>query len=183
MAIETEKKYTLSNDQRGRILESLKEIGAEFAGEDFEENTIYQGNGLAEKSAVLRVRKIGEKAILTFKKRIESGSDIKRQIEFETEVSSGSEIEKIIEHLGYEKVLVYEKRRLKWNFRQVEIVLDELPFGQYMEIEGDLTAIAEAEMFLGAEDLQAEYETYSSLTSRFGIENGIIIEARFRREN
>lgn len=183
MAVETEKKYVLSNDQRERMLKNLDEIGAEFTGEDFEENTIYQGNGLAEKGAVLRIRKIGEKAILTFKKRIESSSDVKQQIEFETEVSSGSEIEKIIEHLGYAKVLVYEKRRLKWNFRGVEIVLDELPFGQYMEIEGDLMAISEAEMFLGAEDLQAEYETYSNLTKRFGIENGTIIEARFRKDD
>ena len=183
MAIEIEKKFTLSNDQREQVLESLKEIGAEFVGEDFEENIIYQGNGLPEKNTILRIRKIENETIFTFKQGILNNFGVKQRIEFETLVSDGSEMEKILEHLGYEKVLVYEKRRLKWKFRQVEIVLDELPFGQYMEIEGEIMAIAEAEMFLGAEELQEEYETYPHLTQRFGIENAKIIEARFTKKD
>ncbi len=43
MAIETEKKFILSNDQREQVLASLKEFGAKYIGEDFEENTLYSG--------------------------------------------------------------------------------------------------------------------------------------------
>ncbi len=57
MAIEIEKKFTLSNDQREQILASLEEIGAKFIGEDFEENILYRGGILSQKGAVLRVRK------------------------------------------------------------------------------------------------------------------------------
>jgi adenylate cyclase class 2 len=75
--------------------------------------------------------------------------------------------------------LVYEKRRSTWRFREVEVVIDELPFGHYMEIEGPRTGIKEAEMLLGIEDLEAEQETYPSLTARLGRKTGDVIEARF----
>lgn len=179
MAIEIEKKFTLSNDQRKQVLENLKEFGAEYIREDFEENTLYRGGILDEKKAVLRVRKIGDKTILTFKERIGSDSGVKRQTEYETVVEKAEEIEKIIESLGFEKALVYEKRRQTWQFRAVEIVLDELPFGQYMEIEGSMMAIAEAEMLLDIENFSVENETYPHLTKRFGVQKEQLIEARF----
>ncbi len=179
MAIEIEKKFTLSNDQREQIMASLKEIGAEYAGEDFEENIIYRGGVLREKGAVLRVRKIGEQTILTYKEPVDNAMAHKQRTEYETKVENAAEIINIIESLGYTKSLIYEKRRKKWNFRDVEIVLDELPFGIYMEIEGSITAIAEAEMFLGGEDLPEEYETYPRLTERFGVQKEDVIEARF----
>lgn len=179
MAIEVEKKFILPNDRREQVLENLKEYGAEYVGDDFEENTLYRGGILDEKRAVLRVRKIGDKTVLTYKQRIENVSDFKRQIEYETVVEKAKEIEKIIESLGFEKALIYEKRRQTWRFRAVEIVLDELPFGQYMEIEGSMTAIAEAEMLLDIENLETENETYPRLTGRFGVQKENVIEARF----
>lgn len=179
MAIEIEKKYILSNDQRKRVLASLEEFGAKYIGDDFEENTLYSGGVLNEKHAVLRVRKTGDKTILTFKERLANTSGIKQQIEYETAVEKAQELEKIIESLGFEKTLVYEKRRQTWNFRAVEIVLDELPFGQYMEIEGSVMAITEAEMLLDIEHLEAENETYPRLTQRFGVQNEKLVEARF----
>ncbi len=179
MAIETEKKFILSNDQREQVLENLKELGAKYIREDFEENTLYNGGILDEKCAVLRVRKIADKTVLTYKQRIENAADVKQQIEYETVVEKSEEMEKIIENLGFEKNLVYEKRRQTWHFRAVEIVLDELPFGQYMEIEGSITAIAEAEMLLDVENLAVENETYPHLTRRFGVQKEKLIEARF----
>ena len=81
--------------------------------------------------------------------------------------------------LGLARVLIYEKKRRTYKFRSVEVVLDELPFGLFMEIEGSLTAIKEAEMLLGVEELEVEYETYPRLTARFGTKNGSVVEARF----
>lgn len=179
MAIEIEKKFILPNDRREQVLDNLKEFGAKYVGEDFEENTLYHGKILSEKGAVLRVRKISDKTILTYKQPIQNDSDVKHQIEYETVVENAGEIEKIIESIGFEKTLVYEKRRQTWLFRETEIVLDELPFGQYMEIEGSLTAIAEAEMLLDIENLDVENETYPHLTQRFGVQKEKLIEARF----
>ena len=179
MANEIEKKYRLSAAQKEDVLESLKEIGAEFAGEDFEENILFSNDDLIAKQAVQRLRRIGEKTILTYKQKVESNTNAKHHIEYETEIADFEEIARIFESLGYRRSLVYEKRRRTWNFRQVEIVLDVLPFGDFMEIEGSVMAIAEAEMFLGAEDFEVVPETYPVLTLRFVKQNGDLIEARF----
>jgi adenylate cyclase class 2 len=182
VAIEIEKKYRLTAAQSEQISSALAEIGARFQGVDFEENTLYRGGALDAKNAVLRVRKIADRTILTYKRRIQNEFDVKQQIEHETEIGSAEEIENIIENLGFVRSLVYEKRRRTWQFRQVEIVLDELPFGLFMEIEGSsITAIAEAEMFLAAEALAVEHETYPRLTAIHGKRNGEIIEARFSK--
>ena len=179
MANEIEKKYRLDAGQKADVLESLHEIGAQFQGEDFEENILFSNDELFAKQAVLRLRRIGERTILTYKQKVISDSAAKHHIEYETEVADFDEISSIFASLNYHAVLIYEKRRRIWNFRKVEIVLDSLPFGEFMEIEGSLTAIAEAEMFLGAEDFEVVPETYPILTMKFGTKNGTVVEARF----
>lgn len=179
MAIETEKKYRLTDEQKQYVLDALAEVEAEYEGEDAEENMIYGGGVLDEDDSVLRVRKTQDKTILTFKKTIQNDFNIKQRTEHETEIADSNEIEKIIENLGFAPRLVYEKRRKTWHFRSVEIVLDELPFGSFMEIEGSITAIAEAEMFLGIEDYETEHATYPHLTMKHGVRNGNLVEARF----
>jgi adenylate cyclase class 2 len=179
MAVEIEKKYRLSEDQRMTVVAALKEAGAEFAGEDFEENTIYSGGVLDEQASILRIRKTDKKNILTYKRRIENASDVKQQIEHESEFADAESIAAILADLGFVKRLVYEKRRRTWKFRSVEVVVDELPFGLYMEIEGPLTAIIEAEELLDLHELEVVHETYPQLTMEFGKKINDIIEARF----
>ena len=179
MAIETEKKYRLTKHQYERVESDLKEFEARYLGKDFEENIIYGGDVLFSLKAILRIRKIGEKTTFTFKKRIPSNSDIKEQIEHETQVENADEMGEIIEHLGFEKRLIYEKHRRTWHFREVEIVLDKLPFGLFMEVEGTFMAIKETEMILGADEFETEYKSYPFLTKEYGKKNGKFIEARF----
>lgn len=179
MPIEIEKKYRLSIEQREYVLKNLEEIGAKYLREDFETNYIYGGGILEEQKSVLRIRKTGEKSLLTYKRNLKTLSGIKQHIEHETEISDAEAVEKIIENLGFELGLIYEKRREIWRFRNVEIVLDELPFGFYMEIEGKITDIGSAEMLLDIEDYEVEPETYPKLTFDLGKRNGNLIEARF----
>jgi adenylate cyclase, class 2 len=179
MANEIEKKYRLNVLQKQDMLQALEEIGAVYEGEDFEENILFSNGDLIERKAVLRVRKTEDKTILTFKQRVQNEFAVKQNTEYETEVADFGEIVSIIESLGFRRALVYEKRRKTWKFRAVEIVMDELPFGDFMEIEGAVTAIAEAEMFLEAEDYEVVHETYPHLTMQFGKQNGELVEARF----
>lgn len=181
MPIEVEKKYRLGPETSEWIITALNKAGAEFLGEDLEENIIYGGHILTEKNAVLRIRKIGDRAILTYKLRLAGNGDIKRQVEEETEVADPNAIERIVAELGYSPVIIYEKKRRKWHFRSVEIVIDELPFGLYMEIEGSITSIHEAELLLDLDDLETEHETYPGLTARLGKRNGTVVEARFAK--
>lgn len=179
MALEIEKKFRITEEQREAVVAALEEFGAEFRGQDNEENIIYSSDKLVEENAVLRVRRIGERTLLTFKKRLPAISDIKHQLEEETEVADAEVLMRILAHLGIAPRLIYEKRRRTWRFRSVDVMIDELPFGLYMEIEGAFTAIREAELLLDTEKFAREEETYPRLTARSGKQNGEIVEARF----
>lgn len=177
--IETEKKYRLPAELRAEVEKRLAEFGAEYLGEDAEENIILGGGPLSDLNSVMRIRKTPERTILTFKKRLPGLSDVKQQIEEETEVADGEAMERVLAAIGITRKLVYEKRRRKWRFRATETVIDELPFGLFMEIEGPLTAIREAEMLLEIDTLEAENKTYPRLTAELGRETDGVIESRF----
>lgn len=179
MSIEIEKKYSLTPDQCTSVVFALDGCEAEFIGEDLEENIIFTGGVLNDKHAVLRLRRIGAKTILTYKERLPTESDIKHQVEQETEVKDFAVASQIFESLGFTRSLVYEKQRRTWRLDDVEVVLDKLPFGLYMEIEGSVEGIKKAEKLLEIENVEAVRETYPQLTAKFGKSNGQTIEARF----
>lgn len=182
MSIEVEKKYRLTKEQRTRVWQRLPEIGATRKGEEFEENTIYTGHDLVAGSKVLRLRRVGENATLTFKQRLPSTSSIKLQREEETAVANPAAMSAILEAVGFRPKLVYEKRRETWLIAEAEIVLDELPFGLFMEIEGKESEIEAIEEKLALKDLQPENSTYPQLTLEYGTESGNVIQARFSRQ-
>jgi len=179
MALEIEKKYRITAGDRERVKSTLNEFNAEYEGTDFEENTIYGGSKLNEIGGILRIRRMNGKAIFTFKKSVQDQTGAKTRIEHESEIGSPDDIAEILDELGFTKQLVYEKRRETWKFRSVEVVLDELPFGLFMEIEGSITAIREAEMLLDVEDLEVVQESYPRLTVQKGIKRDGVVEARF----
>jgi len=179
MPIEIEKKYRLTPQQREEILARLREIGAKRERSDFEVNTLYAGESIDSERAVLRLRRVGDQAILTFKERLPSSSPIKHQLEDETTVGDADAMDAILESLGFNPIVIYEKRRERWNLDDSEIVVDELPFGLFMEIEGEEGAIREIEKKLAIKRLKAETATYPSLARDHGTENDGVIEARF----
>ena len=89
--------------------------------------------------------------------------------------------ERIIELLGYKLTAVYEKRREYWRLDDVEVVLDELPFGLFMEIEGTIETIDAAEKKLGLKEVEREPRGYPRLTVKYGTMKGDVAEARFER--
>jgi adenylate cyclase class 2 len=179
VAIETEKKFRLEPKQYKKIAGRLKKIGAVFAEETFEENYLHRGGVLDGRGAVLRLRKTAEKTILTYKESIGNDEDVKHKMEFETEVADVDAMEEIIRKLGYRLSVVYEKRRRTWHMDSVEVVLDELPFGLYMEIEGTAKNISKAEKSLGIKNLTAEMRGYPRLTVKYGRMRKGVMEARF----
>src|SRR5436190_4796715 len=183
MPIEIEKKYRLTGRQRSQLPRKLEAIGATHQSEEFEENPLYSGKRIDAGSAALRLRRVGDRAILTYKKRFPSRSAIKRQHEEETEVADAEALDSILRALGYKVALVYEKRRLTWTIDETEIVIDELPFGHFMEIEGLEADIAKVEHKLGAAGFEAEFETYPSLTRVHGKATGDVVEARFAKSS
>jgi adenylate cyclase, class 2 len=180
MSTETEKKYRLNADTKRAVIAALEEVGAEYVRHDLEENVIYTSDGLRKGGGVIRLRHVGDRTLLTYKRRIQGRSDVKEQIEHETEVADADSIRSILNELEICPALVYEKHRDIWKLRSVEVVLDELPFGSFMEIEGTITGIREAEILLAIEELETVHETYPTMTARMGKRIDDRIEARFK---
>lgn len=179
-ALEVEKKYRLRPEEHARLPGRLAEVGATFLGRDFEVNTIYGGAGLDPQSSVLRLRRTETRSILTYKERGETGdSAIRRNREDETEVGNGDAMAAILDALGYHAALVYEKRRSTWRLSLTEILVDELPFGLFLEIEGDEESIRRTEQLLNLAGAEAELATYPELAAAHGVKRGQLIEARF----
>ena len=181
MAIETEKKYRLGSKRLDEITQKLVELGATFDKEVFEVNYQHRGGDMDERGATLRLRKIGNFTVLTYKEKVRGENGAKRKIEHETTVSDVDATEAIIERLGYRLTAVYEKRRKYWHLDDVEVVIDELPFGLYMEIEGTVEAIGKAEKKLGLKDIEHEPRGYPRLTIKYGKMIGEVAEAKFER--
>jgi len=181
MSIEIEKKYRLTPERMEPLRRRLKEVGAEGeGGAEFEENVIYTGPGLDPGRRVLRLRRKGALSLFTFKERDPGRSAVKRQREEETEVADADALAAILEALGYSPALVYEKRRETWRLAGTEVVIDELPFGLFVEIEGEEADILGAERLLGLEGDEAVHEPYPALTLRHGVERDGVVEARFQ---
>lgn len=179
MPIEIEKKYRLTPEQATALANRLDEIGAERSGSALEVNTLYSNPTLDLEGAILRLRRIGNRAILTFKKRFSSPSSIKRQLEEETEVEDGDAMARILDRLGFKASLIYEKRRDTWKHHATEIAIDELPFGWFMEIEGEEADIVAVEGEIGIDESSAEEATYPALTRKLGRLVDDRFEARF----
>lgn len=182
MPIEIEKKYRLSPSERRAIEKRLRGLGYKPKQIEFEENTIYRGGNLEFGKRAMRIRRVNGEAILTFKQRIPTKSAIKHQKENETRVSDVEATHEILLALGFAPALIYEKRRTRWDVGKAELVIDELPFGLFMEIEASEREIKRIEKLIDGDRLPAVNETYPSLTANFGKKNRKgIIEARFSK--
>ena len=183
MAIEIEKKFRLTQEQRNAVLARLSEIGASLKADEFEENILYEGPQIDPRKAVLRLRRVGKHAYLTFKQRVPTNSAVKYRQEDETQVADADALDAILRALGLTPALVYEKRRMTWALGDAEILVDDLPFGLFMEIEGAEAEIIEIERKLDIKDLKTENATYPTLTRTYGKKRDVLIEARFDRKS
>ena len=179
MPIEIEKKYRLNHSQRRLIEQRMREMSLVPRELEHEENTIYRGGELERPGCALRLRRVNGRAILTFKKRRPSTSAIKYQDEHEAVVANADAVAAILRELNFRPGLIYEKRRTRWQVGKAKVVIDELPFGLFMEIEASVKEIKRVEKLLGAEKLPAVMETYPSLTRQLGELKRGVFEARF----
>ncbi len=108
----------------------------------FERNFRYDraDGSLTAGGIVLRLRQ-DEAVKLTYKSDASMARGIVSRFEAEVEVSDFATMDLILRRLGFQVALVYEKYRTTYAMEGAEIVLDELPFGNFTEIEGEAATI------------------------------------------
>lgn len=112
---------------------------------------------------VLRLRQ-DTRARLTYKdgERLlgEYGSS---RTEVEVEVSDLAKMETILAKMGYHSVFVYEKYRTTYTLDGAEVTLDEMPYGNFVEIEADEAVIGRVVEELQLHDAKRMSASYTAL--------------------
>jgi adenylate cyclase class 2 len=114
------------------------ELGAELVSPRvFETNLRFDtpGRELAATKRALRLRRDHE-VRLTYKGPPNPRAEVQERQEIEFGVGDFAAARRLLIALGYEVSAIYEKYRTTYRWREVEIVLDELPCGSFIEIEG-----------------------------------------------
>jgi len=90
---------------------------------------------LANSFKVLRLRQ-DTRARLTFKGPAQMMDGVRLRQEIEFTVGDFHSARAFLEALGYRVSMIYEKYRAEYELEGVHIALDELPYGNFVEIEG-----------------------------------------------
>jgi len=153
----------------------LDALGAELSTpRHYEDNRVYDREGFPLKGAkkLLRLRRVGERALLTYKARIPGDHRHKVVEEHETDIADADAMVRILDGLGYTPVYRYEKYRTLYALEGLDICLDETPIGCFVELEGEPDAIDRVAARLGIEPQDYIRLNYRDLQERFAAERG-----------
>jgi adenylate cyclase class 2 len=122
---------------------------------------------------VLRLRR-DSKSRVTYKGvgRLEGGANLRQELEFT--VSDFETARELFEALGYQIYTIYEKHRTTYSLGNVEVVVDELPTGDFIEIEGpDRESLKKAAQQLGLNWKASIMGSYTFLFERLKASLGL----------
>ncbi|GAB4490511.1 MAG: hypothetical protein Fur0016_32070 [Anaerolineales bacterium] len=164
---EIESKFYVRN--LSAIENRLRALGAACrVSRGFEYNLRYddpQGS-LQNERKVLRLRKFDDTR-LTFKGPAENIGGALSRAEIELVVDDFENAQLLLAGLGYRVVMIYEKYRTMYELEGALITLDELPYGQFIEIEAEgLKEIARLAGKLGLNPQAAIPASYQGLFER-----------------
>jgi adenylate cyclase class 2 len=162
-SLEIEVKFHLNDpsDMQRR----LRALGAAGSACVFESNRRYEdlNHSFKRKGQLLRLRQ-DSSCKLTFKSQPGfEDADFKVFNEIEVSVDSCTKMNALLQALGFRPVQVYEKWRETYVWKQTHICLDSLPFGDFIEIEGNRRQIKTAAERLGLPWQQRIKKNYLSI--------------------
>ncbi len=151
------------------IERKLKAAGAMLHAERvYERNVRYEdaAESLTPAARVLRLRQ-DTRARLTYKEPHDAaGQGEWARTELEVTVSDFDTTDLLLKKLGFHPAWIYEKYRTTYELEGCEIVLDEMPFGPFVEAEGEPDAIERALRAIGLSDAPRITASYSDLFFR-----------------
>ena len=185
MSLEQEVKFACSDFDRLRPI--LEENKARFVHRVFEHNRVYDtpGRHLRAGGKLLRLRE-ARQAVLCLKQSPGDAktpghvsSQVKTWEETQTQVVDPGSMHSLLLSLGYEVVFAYQKVREKWQAGGCEVCLDRLPFGRYVEIEGEPDRIWAQARTLGLSPQEWSGKSYFDLHQQWRAANRLPPEESF----
>lgn len=150
----------------------------------FEDNWLLDSTDhlLLNQGAALRVRSVEGRGTITYKGivRESATSPLKVREEIESGVGEPERIIQLFERLGYYRSFRYQKYRTVYSLtldgRRLEVVFDETPMGNFIEIEGDEENVLRVLESSGFSRRDIIRESYPELQSSFCRARGIPVE-------
>jgi adenylate cyclase class 2 len=132
----------------------LARAGARRLGRRREEDTLYdtRAGTLKRRGELLRLRRRGGRALVTYKGRQAANRRYKMRCEIEFGVSNPDGFRAALEALGFRPWFRYEKYRTSYRLPRLPglaVELDETQIGTFLELEGAPKAIDRAARLLG----------------------------------
>ncbi len=150
------------------IEQKLRDAGASIQSERvYERNVRYEDahETLTPAGRVLRLRE-DTRARLTYKEPQSAVDGVVTRTELEVTVSDFETANLLLQKLGFRPAWIYEKFRTTYALLGCEITLDELPFGPFVEVEGEQDAIERVLQAIGLSDAPRITASYSDLFFR-----------------
>lgn len=147
--LEVEVKFHL--DRPEIMHQRLVALDAVAQPRGFETNLRFEddGHSLKANNKLLRLRR-DKDCRLTYKsKPSKSDSQCKVYRELEVTISNFDTMREILHGLGYHTAQVYEKWRQTFCWKDVQVCLDTMPYGSFLEIEGPEESIKQTARHLG----------------------------------
>ncbi|MFZ5912555.1 MAG: class IV adenylate cyclase [Chloroflexota bacterium] len=161
---ETEVKFYVKD--LGQIEERLRALRAQLTQPRVHETNLrfdLPDGGLRGAGRVLRLR-MDTQARLTYKGPSERLDGVLSRAEYETSVGDFETAQRILRALGYVVTATYEKFRATYEWEGLHVMLDELPYGDFVEIEGpDADSLQTASRALGLDFSAAIPASYLAL--------------------
>lgn len=134
--IEKELKFKITDPKS--IIKVLLDFGGTILNKSKEKTIRFDTPNLdlEKKGIFIRVRE-GSKKTITLKEKLQENYDIKARKETEFQIENIDDMRYILEKIGLTYIRIFEKYRINISYKKTVISIDELPFGLFLEIEGD----------------------------------------------
>jgi adenylate cyclase class 2 len=167
-ALEQEVKFFLDNT--AELRRQLAALGARpYQPRMHEANIRFDtaDGALTRSGKVLRLRKAGP-VILTYKEpeptAAETPTPARRTLETEIIVDNLEKAAHLMQSLGFRPIVRYEKYREVFRWKSVLLMFDQLPFGDFLELEGpDLSELRQTAGKLGLDWNRALQTSYMGI--------------------
>ncbi len=114
-----------------------------------------------------------EGALLTFKGKVVPHEKFKTRPESETLCLDIQAVKSILHSLGLRGFFKYQKYREEFSFLGALVCMDELPFGFFLEVEGDEESILAVTEKLGLDPDIFSKRSYAAIYSEICREKGV----------
>lgn len=169
---EIEVKFKIENIKQ--IREKVKETGAKRKSKVIEQDLGFdtKQKKLKQKGQLLRIRRADGNVYLTFKSPRKS-NHFKEMEELELGIEDFNKMKQILKRLGFLPQRGFKKERETWQYKNSEILIDQLGFANFLEIEGSKKEIKEITELLDLDWSERMTDNYLEVYQQYCKEKGI----------